>query len=238
MAHISRRELKKDEVRATLAHGAEAVLSHQQLVSYLLLAAVIVGVGVYSWWTYSRRQTDKAAAVFDQAMKGFQAPILPPNTPPNPNTFYYFDPKTKYTEADNKFSDLAAKYPRTRPGQLASYYAALSEEKLSKNEQARERLEKLSGGKNELAAMAQFELARLDDRMGHGEEAAKLYQQLIDKPTLLVPKPVVMFAFAEHYRESNPAQAAKLYGEIKSQYPNTQIADEATRELALLPGKS
>ena len=33
----------------------------------------------------------------------------------------------------------ANKYPRTHPGQLAKYYAALSEEHLGKNEEAKKR---------------------------------------------------------------------------------------------------
>ena len=60
MAHISRKELKKDEVRETLAHGADAVLSHKQFTTYILLAAVVVAVGFFGWKTYAERQTMKA----------------------------------------------------------------------------------------------------------------------------------------------------------------------------------
>ena len=58
--HISRKELKKDEVRDTFAHGAEAVLSHQQLMLYVLIAAVVVALGVFGWKAYTERQTVKA----------------------------------------------------------------------------------------------------------------------------------------------------------------------------------
>jgi hypothetical protein len=86
--------------------------------------------------------------------------------------------------------------------------------------------------------MACFELAQLDDRTGQGEEAVKLYKQLIAVPAVLVPKPVVMLALAEHYRQKNPTEAAKLYAQIKSEYPNTPVADQADQQLALLPGKT
>jgi predicted negative regulator of RcsB-dependent stress response len=236
LAHISRKELKKDEVRDTFAHGAEAVLSHQQLTTYLLIAAVIVAVGVYGWRMYAQRQTVKAFAAFDDAMKVFQAPV---GAPPTPGEVTYTDEKKKFADAQQKFSDLAAKYPRTRAGELARYYAALSFEKLDKNAQAKESLQGLANGSDdEIAAMAKFELAGLDDRMGQGDEAAKLYQQLIAKPSLLVPKPIVMLALAQHYGEKNPSEAAKLYGQIKSDYPDTPIAEQADQALSLLPGKS
>lgn len=238
MAHISRKELKKDDLRETLAHGADAVLSHQQLTLYLLIAALVVGLGAYGWWTYSQRQTLKASVAFDAAMKIFQAPLASPGTPAIPNQPMYLDPDKKYTDAAQKFGDVAAKYPHTRPGQLAKYYYALSLEKVGKNEQAKSLLQPLAGGDGEFAPIAKFELAELDDFTGQGDEAVKLYQQLMDKPTVLVPKPVAMLALAEHYRDKDPAQAAKLYGQIKSDYPDTKIADQASQELAVLPGKS
>ncbi len=60
---------------------------------------------------------------------------------------------------------------------------------------------------------------------------------MIAKPAVLVPKPVVMLALAEHYTANNPAEASKLFAQIKSDYPNTPIAEQAEQELNLLPGK-
>ena len=79
--HLSRKELKKDEVRDTLAQGADAVLSHKQLTLYILLAAVVVALGVFGWQTYTERQTVKATAAYDDAMKTF-LPIARSSTMP------------------------------------------------------------------------------------------------------------------------------------------------------------
>ncbi len=236
--HISRKELKKDEVRETLAHGAEAVLSHQKFTLYLLIAAIVVAVGVFGWKTYSERQTVKASAAFNGAMKVFQSRIRVPGEPAEPNEPSFFDEKNKFTDAAQKFGAVAMKYPHTRPGQLASYYAALSLERVGKNDDAKKWLQGLTESNTEdYAAMARFELAQLNDRMGQPDEAVKIYQQLIAKPTVLVPKPVVMMALAEHYTQKNPAEAAKLLSQIKTEYPDTPIAEQADQELALLPGK-
>lgn len=234
--HISRKELKKDEVRETLAHGAEAVLSHQRFSLYLLILAIVVALGFYGWRTYTERQTVKASAAFDAAMRIFQAPV---GVPPTPGEITYTEEKNKYTDAEKKFSELASNYPRTHAGQLASYYAAFSLEKLGKNDDAKKRLHELAGSRDEeMAAMAKFELAGLDERMDQGDEAVKLYQELIAKPAVLVPKPVVMLALAGYYRQKNPAEAAKLYSQIKSEYPDTPVAEQADQALALLSGKS
>src|SRR5271170_1057119 len=106
--HISRKDLKKDEVRETFAHGAEAVLSHQRLTLYLLIAAVVVAAGVFGWREYAERQTVKAFAAFDDAMKIFQAPV---GAPAAPGEVAYTDANKKFTDAEQKFSDVASKYP-------------------------------------------------------------------------------------------------------------------------------
>lgn len=233
--HISRRELKKDEVRETLAHGAEAVLSHQELTLYLVIAAAVIAITLFGWRAYSERQTVQASAALDGALKSLQAPAAPP-APGQPAGA---DENKKFTDAQQKFSQIASKYPRTHPGQLARYYAALSLEKINKNDDAKKSLQALSGGNDqELAALARFELAQLDDRTGQGDDAVKLYQQLIGNPSVLVPKPVAMLALASHFGQNNPAEAARLYAQIKTEFPGTPIADQADQALTLLPGKS
>ncbi|HUO34772.1 MAG TPA: tetratricopeptide repeat protein [Candidatus Acidoferrum sp.] len=236
--HITRKELKKDEFRDTLAHGAEAILSHKNASIYALVVLIVAALAVFGWKTYSERQTVKATAVFDAAMKTFNAPVRTLGQPIDPAQVSFADDASKYSEAAQKFAAAAAKFPRTRQGQLAGYYAALSYEKLNKDSDARKYLQPLANGDSDFAAMARFELAQLDDRNGQADAAAKLYQQLLDKPSVLVPKPLVLLAFAQHYAAKNPAEATRLYNQIKSEYPDTPVAEQADQELALLPGKS
>ncbi len=234
--HISRKELKKDEVRETLAHGAKAVLSHQQFVLFLAIGVILAAAGFYGWRAYTARQTMKASMTFDAAMKVFQTPV---GTPPAPGETSYATDPAKFTAAEGMFSSLAAKYPRTRAGHLARYYAALCDEKLGKPDDAKKWLGGLLASRDVyVAGLAKFELAALDDRTGQDAEAVKLYEELIAKPPVLVPKAVAMLALADHYRQKDPSKAAQLYGQIKSEYPDTPIAEQASRSLSLLPGQS
>jgi predicted negative regulator of RcsB-dependent stress response len=236
--HISRKELKKDEVRDTLVHGADIVFGHQQLTLYIVILAVVVALGVFGWRTYAERQTVKASAGYSDAMRIFQARIRTPLDPQVPGEISYVDEKNKFTDAAQKFSDVAKTYPRTHPGQLAKYFEALSDERLGKNEEAKKLLQDVAdGGNDDFAAMARFELAQLYDRTGQADQAVKLYQQLIAKPGVLVPKAVVMLTLAQHYTANNPAEAGKLYAQVKSEYPDTPMAEQADQGLALLPGK-
>jgi hypothetical protein len=237
--HISRKELKKDEVRETFAHGAQAVLSHQQLTMYVMIVALVAAVGFFGWRTYSERQTVKASAAFDGAMKVFEARTVAPGETTQPGELTYVDDKTKFSDASKRFGLVATQYPHTHPGQLSKYYEALSLERTGKDADAKKALKELGdNGDEEFAAMARLELAGLDDRTDQPDAALKLYQQLLAKPTVLVPKPVVLLALAERYSAKNPGEAAKYYDQIKSEFPGTPIAQQAEQELALLPGRS
>ena len=235
MAHISRKELKKDEVRDTLVHAGAAVYSHQALVAYVVGIALVVSVAIFGWRFYAERQTVKASAALDEAMKIFDARIRTASEPQEPGEITYVVEKNKYEDAAKKFTEVAQKYPRTRPGQLARYYEALSLEKLNRFDEAEKDLRAVdSGGAEEFAALARFELAQIADRNGKNDEAVKLYQELLGKPTVFVPKPVVMLALAAHYSKTNPAEAAKLYNQIKTEFPDSSAATQADEALEFL----
>ncbi len=231
--HISRKELKKDEVRDTLAHGAEALLSHQTSTIVLVVVAIVVAACVYGWRTHGVRQAERAESSFNSAMEVFQAPIGPAQAP---GELTYTSESKKFTDAEQAFSKISKDYGRTRAGQLAAYYAALSDEKLKNDAAAEKWLNSAANSKDaDVASMAKFELAGLNARSGKTDQAIQMYQQLLTQTSVLVPKPEVMLALANCYSAKNPAQAAKLYGQIKADYPDTPIADQADEALALLP---
>jgi predicted negative regulator of RcsB-dependent stress response len=236
--HISRKELKKDEIRETLSHGAEAIASHQRDLWIYGGIAVLVVLAVLGWRYYTQTQTTKASAALADAMKVYQARIRTAAEPAQPDEVTYVDEKNKYSDAVKKFTDVANRYSRTRPGQLARYYAALSLEKLARYDEAENDLKSLESSRDEsLSALARFKLAQVYDEAGKGSQAVQLYEDLTTKPSLFVPKPIVLLALADHYSGSDPTQAAKLYNQIKTEFPDTQAAQEADQRLQLLQAK-
>ena len=238
--HISRQELKTDQVQEALSHGAQAVLSHKKGLILAIVAVAIAAGAIFGWRFYTQRQSVKAEAQFNNALVVYEAPVVGPGQPPQPNELTYSDASKKFQDALPQFQQVVKQYPRTRPGQLAKYYSALCQEHLGQNAQAISNLTEIENGSDlDFAAMARFELAQIYDQTGKSDQAVPLYNRLLSNPSVLVPKPIVLLALAAHYRHSNPAQAVKLYDEIKTEYPDTSAADEADQQLALLPtGKS
>jgi predicted negative regulator of RcsB-dependent stress response len=235
--HILRRDLKKDEIREKMVSGLETVATHQQAMWMVIIAALVVALAVLGWDTYSRRQTEKASLVLDDALKIFQAPIRTPGDPVDPTQVSYLDEKNKFTDADKKFLSVASQYGRTKPGQMAEYYAALSELQLKNYADAEKNLSQvISGGDENLTSLAKYQLAEVYQQENKGSQAVDLYKQLSDKPSIMVPKAMSMLALADYYRKSDPAQATKLYNQVKQDYP--AAAAEADQGLELLNAKS
>jgi len=234
--HILRKDLKKDEIRETFVHGVESVASHQTLLWIVVAAAIVVALGYFGWSSYSRRQTAKAEAGLDGAMQVFQARIRAPNESAAPGEITYVDEKNKFTDANQKFLAIANQYSRTKPGQVARYYAALSEIQLKQYAEAEKNLSQLSSADENLAGLAQFQLAGVYLHENKDSEAVALYRKLADKPSVFVPKPMVLLTLAGYYRKKDPAQAAKLYNEVKLEFPDA--AQQADDGLELLNAKS
>ncbi len=233
--HISRKELKQDKVRETFEHGAEAVLSHTRLASIAVLALILAASAYLGWKFYSERQTAQAQVALDDAMKIFNAPVAAAGQPVLPGEVSYPSADLRAQAAQPKLAVVANQYPRTNPGKLARYYSALSLMDEDKLNQAAEELKKLDAGSDkELAALARYQSALIAERNGKKDEAIKTLQALSTSGSLLVPKPMVLLELAGLYSQTDRKQATALYEQLKKDYPNTPVADEADRGLELL----
>jgi len=233
--HISRKELKQDKVRETFEHGAEAVLSHTRLASIAVLALILAASAYLGWKFYSERQTAQAQVALDAAMKIFNSPLTAPGQPSLPGELIHADAQRRAEDAQPKLAAVAAQYPRTNPGKLARYYSALCLMDLDRLNQASEELKKLDAGSDkELAALAKYQTALIAERSGKKDEAIKTLQALSTAGSVLVPKPMVLLELAGLYSQTDRKQATALYEQLKKDYPNTPVADEADRGLELL----
>jgi TolA-binding protein len=237
--HLSRKELKQDKIRDSIEHGAEAVYSHGRLTGVIILVALVVGGSVGGWRIYSDRKTVEATAALDVALKAFNGHIRTAGEAVELGELTYSDEATRAQDATVKFSAVADKYPNTNPGKLARYYAALTLEDLERHNQALEELKKISGGSDkELAAMAQYQTAVIYARTGKSADAIMILRALANKSTVLVPRPFVLLELASQLRQANPQEAASIYQQIKKEFPDTTISEEADRGLDTISPKS
>jgi predicted negative regulator of RcsB-dependent stress response len=239
VARISRKDLKKDELRETFSHGAESVVEHRRGLGEIAGIVLVIVLAVLGWRYYSAHQTAKASAALDDAMTIFNARILTPGAPAQPGEVTYTDEDNKYADAAKKFDAVADSYGRTRPGQEARYFAGICQLHLTHIDQAEKELTTAANsGDPAVQALANFQLANVYTKMGRNDEGIKIYQGMIAKPTVIVPKPMVMLALADVYKRTNPSEAIKVLNQIKTEFPDSPAAEEANKLLEMPAGKS
>ncbi len=237
--HISRKELKQDKIHDAIEHSAEAVYSHKQLALVVLLVVAIFTAGYGGWSIYTDRQTAAASALFDTAMRAYAGHVGASADPAEPGEASYPDETARSTDAEQKFTVVADKYPNTNPGRLARYYSALCLEDLDRQNQALEQLKRISAGSDkELASMAQYQTAVIYVRTGKGDDGVKILRTLADKPSIFVPRPVALLELASALSQSNPKEATTVYQQVKKEFPESAISEEADRGLETLAPKS
>jgi len=233
--HISPKELKRDRFVETVVQAEEYAFSHARNLWIATGAVALILASVLGWRFWSAQQSQKASVAFDAAMKSFEARIRAPGEVEEPGETTYVFEKLKYQDARKKFDEVAAKYSLTQQGTLARYYSALCSVHLDENDKAGAELRTLASGSNaEIASLAKLSLAEMALKDGKSDDAAKILSDLIDHPTTLVPKARTQMALAGLYRKTKPAEAAKLYEQVKKDYPDTPLAEEADRRLTEL----
>lgn len=237
--HISRKELKKDKIHDAIEHGAEAVFSHTTVVAVAVLVVVVIGVMYGGWRFYTDRKTVQATAAMDAAMRAYSSRIGTTADPADPGETLYPTEAARAEDAASKFSAVAQKFPGTNPGRLATYYTALCYEDLDRHNQALEELKKISSGKDkELVAMAQYQIGVIYERTGKTADAIKIFRDLADHSSVFVPRPLALLELAGALRQTDTKEAAKVYEQLKKEFPNTSVSDEADRGLETLAPKS
>ena len=173
------------------------------------------------------------------ARKTFDARIRTVGEPEEPGEVSYVEEKNKYLDAQKKFRDVATNYSLTVQGQTARYYAAVCTARIGQTDEAVKQLKAVEGGSNaELASLARLEMAQIAAQTGKPDEAALLLKLLIDKPTDLVPKALAQMMLADQVRKANPAEAARLYLQVKKENPDSMLGDEADKRLTDLGPQS
>lgn len=238
MAHIRRQELKKDEFVDSFEETLLWIEDHARGLAVAAVVVVVAGGSGGGFYWYSKQQEAKGAAALTEAMNTYQAPVqegLPPLPGQGPERTFASE-QEKYEAADKEFAAVSEDYPRTRAARLAQQYEALCEFELGQSDAAIARLQELtrSSDKN-TAAVAKFTLAGFYRKLGKRDDAAKLLNELAENPAPTIPRATALLELATLKADDDPAEARRLYTEIKNEYPDTPVAAEVTRRLEMLP---
>jgi len=229
----TRRALKQDRFVEATASGLGWLQVHRTNAIRIAVAAVVaIALVVTGVLVYNSRSSN-ARIVFGQAMDIYNSPLLQPGQPPTPGEPSYKTAAERAKAANPLFVDVAKRYGWLKVGANAEYFAGLTYIDMGQMGPAEAALQKAAGSHDSnLAALAKMALAGLYRQTGRAGQAVDLYQQIIKNPTTTVPASAAKLELAGLYETTNPAQAKKLYAEIKDQDKLTAAGQIAAQKLA------
>jgi predicted negative regulator of RcsB-dependent stress response len=231
----ARHQLKQDRFATTTMETISWALEHRKnFVVGGIAAALVLAIGL-GGWTYLQNQEQLASADLGRALRTFDAQVVPPGTPPQPGVQTFSSVKDRAQAAQPEFRRIAAKYGLTRSGELARYFAALTDVDLGNTGAAEKELKEIAGAHNkDLAALAKLALASVYRNSGRDSDAIVLYKSLIEHPAMSVSKAQAQLELAAVYAVKQPQEAKKLYEQIAKDNPTNPAGQMASARLAEL----
>ena len=237
MRAYTRHQLKEDKLADAAKGTVDWAGHHRKLVSVAstaLLAAAALGIG---GWVFLQWREQKASFELGGALRIYQRQLRPAGTPENPDFPSFASAAERAKAARAEFQKVADQYSYTRSGKIARYYVALAAMESGDTATAERELKAIAdSGNKDLAPLGKLALASLYRSRKRDADAIQLYRQLIDNPSDSVPKATAQLELASLYEEKQPAEASKLYEQIRIENP-TGVAGQIAAARASRLGK-
>ena len=235
MPGYTRHQLKEDRFADAAKGTVHWAVAHR---GKMIAASVTVGVLLIaglSGWLFLRHRDGQASIALGAAMRTYNTQLRSPESPAQPGVASFTSAKERAQAAQKEFLEIAATYSYTRSAEVARYMAGLVAVDLGDVASAERELQAIAGSHNrDLAPLAKMALASLYRSQKREADAVKLYKELIDQPTRTVPKSMAQLELAAMYEASQPAEAMRLYQQIKAENPTGPAGRLAEGRIAVV----
>lgn len=233
MQSYTRRQLKEDKFAKGTKEAVHWAVEHRPVLLWSIGIVVIGALAIIGILLWGTRQSERANMALGQALETLNAPIRPAGTPADPTTKSFASGVERGKEAEKELQAISGQYPHTKAGKLAGYLAGTAAIQAGDNAGAERQLKTVADSSDaEVAALAKLALANLYSTTNRSVDAATIYRDLIDHPTVTVPKGEAQLQLAEMYESSDPKEAQNLYQQIQKESPTSAAAQIAASKLA------
>ena len=208
------------------------------------IIALIALLGALLGWRWLQHQDELASTDLGQAMRTYNAQIVPAGTPSQPGELTYATVADRAKAAHDKFQKIADTYKHTHTADVATYFAAATALDSGNSVAAESGFKDLAtNATGDLAALAKLSLASIYRDSARDSQAMDLYKDLAAHPTNAVGKGTAQLELAAMYEAKQPAEARKIYQEIVKDNPVTKeepkiaIVNTAEARLKAIPAQ-
>jgi len=151
-------------------------------------------------------------------VRTFDRPLRTTGQQPPPDIQTFGSSAERGREAEKQFLAVAEKYPHTRSGEIARYLAGVAAIDAGDTVTAERELKAAADSRrDDFASLAKMALAAFYRTTKREAEALAIYNQLAEHPTAAVSKPMALLGKAELLERTAPAEANRVYQQIRAE---------------------
>ena len=239
MKSTERHHLKDNEL-AQLTAGAGTLVAEKRgpiLAAVVAVVVVLAGIGGYTAWkgrNESRAATQLAAALtVEEARVGAPAAF---GTQPTTGLSFVSE-REKSQAVLTKYKEVADAFPSSDAGIYARYRQATTYLKLGAPKNAAETFQQVisAGGNSLYAQMARLGLAEAQAQNGEYEPAIATFRDLAQRKDGELPVDGLLMRLGRTQVEAGKGpEAEQTFNKLVSEFPESQFAPDAKKELEQL----
>jgi tetratricopeptide (TPR) repeat protein len=212
VAKISRKSLKRDEIREELADSVGYLVAHRNKVIVAAVLAIVIGAGIAFYLGHQRTQRAEARKALQDAIELFHGQV---NTETRIGIITFTTTIERRTRTTEALEGVKQQYPGTGEADTAEYYLALLDIEQEQYQEAQQKLESaIQSDDPEAAGLARMALGDVYERLEQDTEAREQYQYMVDHPTQMVPKERAQLALARFLTSREPEKAKEILNEL------------------------
>jgi TolA-binding protein len=233
VARYTRHQLKEDRFATAVQDQMSWAVENRKLLTVVGAIAAAVVLVLVGGFFYLQTRDEKASVALSGALRTYETPLRPAAAPaPAAGIESFTSAKDRAEAAQRKFRAVIHDFPYTRSADFARYWVGATAMDLGDYKTAEQELQQLTGSRrDDLAGLAKFALASAYHAEGKDGSAIQLYKELIDHPNTMVPKSTAQIELAALYENTQPAEAARIYEQIRKDDPSSAAAQIASARL-------
>lgn len=238
MSHLTRKEIKRDEITQALGRTVDYATSHSQLLIKGVVAVVAIAAVAGLTFLYLRHRESKAGAALAGAMRVYQAEINPttpkPDDPIKPS---FPDVASRSAKAKELFESVRSRFGGAEAGRVAKVYLGRIAAEAGDLATARTLWQEALDGapRAVLASELELNLMKLDRAQGKDDEVAKRLEAMLEKAEKPIPEDVILFELATvREKLGKTDEALSAYQRIVDEFPRSPYMTEAQQKASTL----
>jgi len=237
MSRLTRREMKRDEVREGLTHLIDYVREHgRQLVIGVALVAVLALV-IGGWLAYTGHRQELANGELARAIKLYEAPVdaVAPQ-PEDPTSPSFAEEAARNAAAQAAFERVRSIFGGSRVAAVAAAYLADLASRSGDLARARELWDEAAAAKQSvLTAEVLLNRIAADRTEGRGEEALEELRAMLEGGDPPLPQVVILDQMATILISLERRDEARdIYQRIADEFPQTAYSARARQQVQSL----